>query len=261
MTARIAHVPHRPGRARDPAEHRQRHPAGGQHRLHAAPGRAAGLFDGRQAACGAPGLDYHEYAEVRRHAGWDALLESMQPDAAAAVRADHARHARRSTTWRSAPGDWLVFGSETRGLAPALRERSPPAAAAAADAAGQRSLNLSNAVAVTVFEAWRQNGFGQGDSRPFRDAADRHSRTSLTAQAGGRLLPARSGSLSAELAGTPRPTRRRRPAWRAFEFDGRFPGHLHAVVGDRLARPAASCAPRSRLPTGTGDMKRTRFRP
>jgi len=61
---------------------------------------------------------------------------------------------------RFAPGDWLVFGSETRGLAPELRDRF--------DAAqwlrlpmrpGQRSLNLSNAVAVTVFEAWRQNDF------------------------------------------------------------------------------------------------------
>jgi tRNA (cytidine/uridine-2'-O-)-methyltransferase len=58
------------------------------------------------------------------------------------------------------PGDWLVFGSETRGLPPAVR-----ATFAAAQCLrlpmreGQRSLNLSNAVAVTVFEAWRQNGF------------------------------------------------------------------------------------------------------
>jgi tRNA (cytidine/uridine-2'-O-)-methyltransferase len=59
-----------------------------------------------------------------------------------------------------APGDWQVFGSETRGLAPELRETFPPAQCLKLPMVpGQRSLNLSNAVAVTVFEAWRQNGF------------------------------------------------------------------------------------------------------
>ena len=58
------------------------------------------------------------------------------------------------------PGDWLVFGAETRGLAPELRERFAPAQRVRLPMReGQRSLNLSNAVAVTVFEAWRQNGF------------------------------------------------------------------------------------------------------
>ncbi len=59
------------------------------------------------------------------------------------------------------PGDWLVFGAETRGLPPVLRETFPPAQRVRLPmVAGQRSLNLSNAVAVTVFEAWRQNSFG-----------------------------------------------------------------------------------------------------
>jgi tRNA (cytidine/uridine-2'-O-)-methyltransferase len=61
------------------------------------------------------------------------------------------------------PGDWLVFGSETAGLPAAIRDgfaedrrvRLPMRA-------GQRSLNLSNAVAVAVFEAWRQNGYQGG---------------------------------------------------------------------------------------------------
>jgi tRNA (cytidine/uridine-2'-O-)-methyltransferase len=58
------------------------------------------------------------------------------------------------------PGDWLVFGSETRGLAPQLRDSFPPDRRLRLPMReGQRSLNLSNAVAVTVFEAWRQNGF------------------------------------------------------------------------------------------------------
>jgi len=57
-------------------------------------------------------------------------------------------------------GDWFVFGSETRGLAPELRETfSPDCRLKLRMREGQRSLNLSNAVAVVVFEAWRQNNF------------------------------------------------------------------------------------------------------
>ncbi|HEY8048512.1 MAG TPA: tRNA (uridine(34)/cytosine(34)/5-carboxymethylaminomethyluridine(34)-2'-O)-methyltransferase TrmL [Ramlibacter sp.] len=105
------------------------------------------------------GLDYHEYADVRRHASWDALLESMQPDRtrmfALTTRGTQLVH---DTPF--APGDWLVFGSETSGLAPQLRESFPPEQRLKLPMrAGQRSLNLSNAVAVTVFEAWRQNQF------------------------------------------------------------------------------------------------------
>jgi tRNA (cytidine/uridine-2'-O-)-methyltransferase len=59
-----------------------------------------------------------------------------------------------------AEGDWLVFGSETRGLEPSLLESFAPAQRLRLPMRpGQRSLNLSNAVAVTVFEAWRQQGF------------------------------------------------------------------------------------------------------
>jgi len=58
------------------------------------------------------------------------------------------------------PGDWLVFGSETRGLPDAVRASFPAGQCLRLPMReGQRSLNLSNAVAVTVFEAWRQNGF------------------------------------------------------------------------------------------------------
>jgi tRNA (cytidine/uridine-2'-O-)-methyltransferase len=110
------------------------------------------------------GLDYHEYAAVRRHTNWNAFLEAMAPDPTRLF-ALTTRGTRHVHDVRFAPGDWLVFGSETAGLAPALRESFP------ADQrlklpmrAGQRSLNLSNAVAVTVFEAWRQNQFrGSGD--------------------------------------------------------------------------------------------------
>lgn len=106
------------------------------------------------------GLDYHEYAEVRRHAGWQALLDTERPppDRLFALT---TRGTRRVHDVAFAPGDWLVFGAETRGLAPELRERFAPAQRLRLPMReGQRSLNLSNAVAVTVFEAWRQNGFG-----------------------------------------------------------------------------------------------------
>jgi tRNA (cytidine/uridine-2'-O-)-methyltransferase len=105
------------------------------------------------------GLDYHEYAEVKRHAHWQALLDSERPPAdrlfAMTTRGSRFVH---EVSFR--PGDWLVFGAETRGLAPELRDTFPEAQRLKLPMkAGQRSLNLSNAVAVTVFEAWRQNGF------------------------------------------------------------------------------------------------------
>ncbi|MBP6853833.1 MAG: tRNA (uridine(34)/cytosine(34)/5-carboxymethylaminomethyluridine(34)-2'-O)-methyltransferase TrmL [Rhodoferax sp.] len=106
------------------------------------------------------GLDYHEYAQVRRHADWTAFLATEKPDPsrmfAMTTRGSQPVHAVAFT-----PGDWLVFGAETRGLDPALRDQFPAGQRLRLPMrAGQRSLNLSNAVAVTVFEAWRQNGFG-----------------------------------------------------------------------------------------------------
>ena len=106
------------------------------------------------------GLDYHEYATVRRHAGWDAFIADARPDATRLF-ALTTRGTRQVHDVAFAPGDWLVFGAETRGLPPTVRESIAPAQQLRLPMrAGQRSLNLSNAVAVTVFEAWRQNGFG-----------------------------------------------------------------------------------------------------
>jgi len=105
------------------------------------------------------GLDYHEYAQVRRHAGWTALLATEQP-APSRMFALSTRGTRPVHDAAFAPGDWLVFGSETRGLAPELLESFAPAQRLRLPMRpAQRSLNLSNAVAVTVFEAWRQHGF------------------------------------------------------------------------------------------------------
>ena len=105
------------------------------------------------------GLDYHEYADVRKHAGWEALLARELPDAQRMF-ALSTRGTGRVHEVSFAAGDWLVFGSETAGLPAHILEAFPPAQRLRLPMrAGQRSLNLSNAVAVTVFEAWRQIGF------------------------------------------------------------------------------------------------------
>jgi tRNA (cytidine/uridine-2'-O-)-methyltransferase len=105
------------------------------------------------------GLDYHEYAEVRRHANWRAFLHAEQP-APDRLFAMSTRASRPVHEIAFIPGDWLVFGSETRGLEDALLQGFPPAQRLRLPMRpDQRSLNLSNAVAVTVFEAWRQQGF------------------------------------------------------------------------------------------------------
>ena len=106
------------------------------------------------------GLDYHEYAEVRKHPSWNALLASEQP-AGGRLFALSTRGTRPVHAVAFEPGDWLVFGSETSGLPAAILEGIPPPQRLRLPMRpGQRSLNLANAVAVTVFEAWRQNHFG-----------------------------------------------------------------------------------------------------
>jgi tRNA (cytidine/uridine-2'-O-)-methyltransferase len=105
------------------------------------------------------GLDYHEYATVRRHPSWHALQQQEKPDPQRCFAfTTHGSAPLGAMAFR--PGDWLVFGSESAGLPVALRESFPPAQRVRLPMRpGQRSLNLSNAVAVAVFEAWRQNGY------------------------------------------------------------------------------------------------------
>ena len=106
------------------------------------------------------GLDYHEYAPVRRHASWEALITDCAPDRTRMF-ALTTRGSRPFAEVAWQPGDWLVFGCETSGLPPALRDTFPDTQRVRLPMRPeQRSLNLSNAVAVTVFEAWRQNGYG-----------------------------------------------------------------------------------------------------
>lgn len=105
------------------------------------------------------GLDYHEYATVRCHASWPAFLAAEQPaQERMFALTTHGSSRVHDTAFR--PGDWLVFGAETRGLAPALRDLFAASQKLKLPMQPvQRSLNLSNAVAVVVYEAWRQNKF------------------------------------------------------------------------------------------------------
>ena len=107
------------------------------------------------------GLDYHEYAELKRHANWSVFMDTEKPNTTR-VFAMTTRGSRSLFDVAFQPGDWLVFGSETKGLDAALRESfALEQRLKLPMQANQRSLNLSNSVAVAVFEAWRQNQFAE----------------------------------------------------------------------------------------------------
>lgn len=108
------------------------------------------------------GLDYHEYAPVQRHASWPAFVAAATPDPARLF-AFTTAGSRPFAELSWAAGDWLVFGSETAGLPDTVRADFPDGQRVRLPLRpGQRSLNLSNAVAVAVFEAWRQIGYSGG---------------------------------------------------------------------------------------------------
>lgn len=106
------------------------------------------------------GLDYHEFTTMRVHADWATFKATELPRRLWAL---STRGAVRLPDARFEPGDWLVFGQETAGLpAAVVEEFSPQQTLRLPMRPGMRSMNLSNAVAVTVFEAWRQHGFSGG---------------------------------------------------------------------------------------------------
>lgn len=103
------------------------------------------------------GLDYHEFADVNVHADLLACLACI-PDAR--VFALSTRGTVRYDTPRYGAGDAFVFGPETRGLPDEILAQVPVAQRLRLPMRPHnRSLNLSNAVAITVYEAWRQLGF------------------------------------------------------------------------------------------------------
>ncbi len=108
------------------------------------------------------GLDYHEYATVKVHDSFEDFLHSENPDRTRLF-AMTTKGASVFSTFRFLPGDWLVFGSEGSGLPEDIRALFPSDQRIRLPMLpNNRSLNLSNSVAVTVFEAWRQNGYAGG---------------------------------------------------------------------------------------------------
>jgi tRNA (cytidine/uridine-2'-O-)-methyltransferase len=108
------------------------------------------------------GLDYHDYASMKVHRDWSAFLAAETPD----PQRMFALTTHGATPFAGIafqPGDVFVFGSETKGLDAALRESFPSSQRIRLPMRpDNRSLNLSNTVAVVVYEAWRQNGFAGG---------------------------------------------------------------------------------------------------
>ncbi|WNO09896.1 tRNA (uridine(34)/cytosine(34)/5-carboxymethylaminomethyluridine(34)-2'-O)-methyltransferase TrmL [Teredinibacter sp. KSP-S5-2] len=103
------------------------------------------------------GLDYGEWKDAKTHASWEAFISAEQPEQLWAI-------STKGTRWHSEinvkPGDYFVFGPETRGLPVEIRESLP-----AEDViripmcVDSRSMNLSNAASVIVYEAWRKLNF------------------------------------------------------------------------------------------------------
>lgn len=103
------------------------------------------------------GLDYREWAQVAVHPDWDAFLAGARP---ARLVAFSTRGTTRPSGFAFRPRDALLFGPETRGLPGALLATIPAQRRLRLPMVpGSRSLNLSNAVAVAVYEAWRQLDF------------------------------------------------------------------------------------------------------
>jgi tRNA (cytidine/uridine-2'-O-)-methyltransferase len=118
------------------------------------------LFDLSDAKLRRAGLDYHDLATVHQHSS----MEQAWP-----VLAQHRIYAFATRSDRSfadiayRPGDVLMFGPEPTGLTDAvLGDPRITEVVRIPMLAGRRSLNLSNAAAVAVYEAWRQNGFSAG---------------------------------------------------------------------------------------------------
>ncbi|GHU05184.1 tRNA (cytidine(34)-2'-O)-methyltransferase [Betaproteobacteria bacterium] len=106
------------------------------------------------------GLDYHEFARVFRHADWAHCKAAL---AGRRMFAITTRGGLRPDHTVLEAGDVFVFGRETSGLPVEVMDEFPPERRLRLPMLpGQRSLNLSNAVAVTVFEAWRQRDFVGG---------------------------------------------------------------------------------------------------
>ncbi len=103
------------------------------------------------------GLDYHEYAALSLHESFDDFVQKIAPKSIYAL---STRGRCRHTEVQFEVDDAVIFGPETRGLPQSLLDALPPSNRIRLPMqAHNRSLNLSNSVAIVVYEAWRQMGF------------------------------------------------------------------------------------------------------
>ena len=103
------------------------------------------------------GLDYHEFAAIQRHANFNAFMETEQPKRVLAI-TTKTNNFYGDVSFEA--GDYLLFGSETAGLPEEVRVQIPDNDKIRIPMLKEsRSMNLSNAAAVIVYDAWRQLGF------------------------------------------------------------------------------------------------------
>ena len=103
------------------------------------------------------GMDYRETQDVSIHKSWDDFLQNQKPARIFAL-STKGTHCHSDASFH--PGDYLLFGPESRGLPASIRESLPADQVLRIPmTANSRSMNLSNAVAVMVYEAWRQLGY------------------------------------------------------------------------------------------------------
>lgn len=113
------------------------------------------------------GLDYRETNSVMLHADWQSFVETAQPERLLAL-STKGQRAYHEVQYRS--GDTLIFGPETRGLAADFLNSLPPQNTLRIPMQpDNRSLNLSNTVAIVAYEAWRQQGFAGAQLTRSRD--------------------------------------------------------------------------------------------
>ncbi len=103
------------------------------------------------------GLDYHEFTQIKHHANYDAFITAEAPQRLFAL-TTKGRPAHSAVSYQR--GDYLMFGPESRGLPATLLAALPTQQKIRIPMMqNSRSMNLSNAVAVVVYEAWRQLGY------------------------------------------------------------------------------------------------------
>ena len=103
------------------------------------------------------GLDYHDLAHVTLHDSLDEFFSAVRPSR---VFACSTKGSKTFSEVSYKPGDTFIFGPETRGLSESFLNSLPKESVIRIPMLkGSRSLNLSNAAAIIIYEAWRQNGF------------------------------------------------------------------------------------------------------